>query len=84
MTFIATGFSSGGGHSGDTFLAKNGTFLPISGIIPKIVLPSFLTPIWLESPVLVGWGNGAENGSRTRDLRITSALLYQLSYLGDS
>ena len=26
--------------------------------------------------------DGAENGSRTRDLRITSASLYQLSYLG--
>ena len=26
--------------------------------------------------------NGAENGIRTHDLRITNALLYQLSYLG--
>jgi hypothetical protein len=26
--------------------------------------------------------NGAENGDRTHDLRVTSALLYQLSYLG--
>lgn len=28
------------------------------------------------------WGDGAENGIRTHDLRITNALLYQLSYLG--
>ena len=27
-------------------------------------------------------GNGAENRIRTDDLRITNALLYQLSYLG--
>ena len=28
------------------------------------------------------FGNGAENRIRTDDLRITNALLYQLSYLG--
>lgn len=30
------------------------------------------------------WGswNGADNRSRTYDLRITNALLYQLSYIG--
>lgn len=27
-------------------------------------------------------GNGADNRSRTYDLRITNALLYQLSYIG--
>ena len=33
-------------------------------------------------PLFMRDRNGAENGSRTRDLRITSASLYQLSYLG--
>jgi hypothetical protein len=31
-----------------------------------------------------GIGTGAQEGNRTPDLRITSALLYRLSYLGRS
>lgn len=31
---------------------------------------------------VVGRGSGADNRSRTYDLRITNALLYQLSYIG--
>ena len=30
------------------------------------------------------WGNGAGSQIRTDDLRITNALLYQLSYSGES
>jgi len=29
-----------------------------------------------------GWKNGADEGTRTPDPRITNALLYQLSYIG--
>lgn len=37
--------------------------------------------LWMNTDV---WGslNGADNRSRTYDLRITNALLYQLSYIG--
>ena len=28
------------------------------------------------------WANGADDGIRTRDLRFTKPLLYQLSYVG--
>ncbi len=31
---------------------------------------------------ITGRGDGADNRSRTYDLRITNALLYQLSYIG--
>lgn len=37
--------------------------------------------LWMNTDV---WGSldGADNRSRTYDLRITNALLYQLSYIG--
>ncbi len=38
-------------------------------------------PLWL--PVSLLFLNGAGTKDRTRDLRITSALLYQLSYTGE-
>ena len=34
------------------------------------------------SEMTVGFGFGADERSRTPDLRITNALLYQLSYIG--
>ena len=45
----------------------------------KISSPKFQQRIQLQ-PIFIK--NGAENRIRTDDLRITNALLYQLSYLG--
>ena len=46
----------------------------------KISSPKFQHRIQLQ-PIFIK--NGAENRIRTDDLRITNALLYQLSYLGE-
>jgi hypothetical protein len=41
----------------------------------------YLIFFWMIADV-TGRGSGADNRSRTYDLRITNALLYQLSYIG--
>lgn len=41
----------------------------------------YLMFFWMIAGV-TGRGSGADNRSRTYDLRITNALLYQLSYIG--
>lgn len=41
----------------------------------------YLMFFWIITDI-TGRGSGADNRSRTYDLRITNALLYQLSYIG--
>lgn len=47
----------------------------------KTLKPSKISYFW-RCTELYGGVSGADNRSRTYDLRITNALLYQLSYIG--